>query len=136
MGDIIMEYEKRLIEIYTKHVEISAEILQSIKNLITDLKMKDENFKVILNKFEKIISDIEQLRIYIEKNLQVHDDLVATRHQKTKEQVTEMKDNYRQFYITHEQTIDKLKSRINYIYIGFFGILLTILGFMVKLHSK
>ena len=121
------------VEVYTKHIEVSSQILQSIRNLTIDLRRYDENFKSIDQHFEKLIKELEYLKLHVERALKNHDITTAGRYEKLSSNNTEVKDDFKKFYITFGKSIEAVKNKINFLYLGGISIVIALIGLLIKL---
>jgi hypothetical protein len=129
------EKSKNIVEVYTKHIEVSSQILQSIRNLTIDIKQHNENFKSIERNFNKVIEELDFLKLYIERSLKLHDVTTAVRYEKLQGNNNETKDDFKKFYITFGKAIEMLKSRISFVYLGGVGIIMALIGLLVKFYK-
>lgn len=129
-------YTKQQIEVYTKHIEVSEQILQSIRNLVIDLKRYDENFKSIDKHFDKLVEELEFLKIHVERSLKNHDTITANRYEKLNSNNIEVKDDFKKFYIIFGKSVEAIKNRVSFVYLGGIGIIIALIGLLVKFYSK
>jgi hypothetical protein len=132
---MIENYEKNYkthIEVYTKHIEVSSQILQSIRNLTIDLKKYDENFKTIDQHFTKLINELEFLKLHVERSLKNHDITTAGRYEKLSSNIIEVKDDFKKFFIAFGKSVEAIKSKINFLYLGGVSLIIAIVGILIK----
>ena len=130
------EKNKNIVEVYTKHIEVSAQILQTIKNLNTDIKNQGESFKSIEKHFNRIIEELEYLKIYLEKSVKNHDTITAGRYEKLMEYNCKLKDDFTKFYVILEKVLESIKNKINFTNLAWASVLLAIIGMLVKFIVK
>jgi hypothetical protein len=135
MLNSIDEKSKSVVEVYTKHIEVSTQILQSIRNLTIDIKQHNENFKSIEKNFNKVIEELDFLKLYVERSLKVHDSSTAGRFEKLQGNNNETKDDFKKFYITFSKAVEMLKFRISFVYLGGVGIIIALIGLLIRSSS-
>lgn len=132
MANGFEERNKSIVEVYTKHIEISTSTLQAIRNLTLDLKKYDENFKCIDGNFCKLIEELEFLKIYLERALKVHHEVTTSQTDNLLSGSNSLRDEIKKYVISFEKAVSSVKSRISFVYLGFVAIIIALLGLLFK----